>query len=123
MTPTVPVGVSRPAPTVTQKAGGQWRLRSDSQAKATVRRASEAAPTLFFGNASCDMRWEADNQQWEDSIPITLEEASVLQSFPADYPWQGTKTAKFQQVGNAIPPVLARAILTAIVAVVDEALQ
>lgn len=42
---------------------------------------------------------------------LTIEEAGTLQGFPADYPWQGTKTQRRIQVGNAIPVTLARAIL------------
>lgn len=46
-------------------------------------------------------------------VRITVEEAGVLQSFPIDYPWQGDKTARYQQVGDAVPPLMAQRIIEA----------
>jgi DNA (cytosine-5)-methyltransferase 1 len=40
---------------------------------------------------------------------FTLREAGLLQTFPAEYPWRGTDVA--QQIGNAIPPLLAIHVL------------
>ncbi len=56
--------------------------------------------------------------QWTSnsaSVRITVEEAALLQGFPADYPWQGNKGQRYQQVGNAVPPPLARAILAELI--------
>ncbi|WP_367132262.1 MULTISPECIES: DNA cytosine methyltransferase [Streptomyces] len=46
-----------------------------------------------------------------EGIRITAREAGILQSFPAGYPWQGTKSAQFQQIGNAVPPLMAAHLL------------
>lgn len=56
-------------------------------------------------------RYNGATKSRNDGIRITTTDAGVLQGFPADYPWQGTQTQQFQQIGNAVPPPLAQAVL------------
>lgn len=46
---------------------------------------------------------------------ITVAEAAALQSYPPGFTFAGTKTKQFLQVGNAVPPLLAEAILRAVI--------
>ncbi|WP_155814891.1 DNA cytosine methyltransferase [Bacillus coahuilensis] len=41
---------------------------------------------------------------------ISIREAARLQSFPDDYILIGTKDSQYQQIGNAVPPLLGRAV-------------
>ena len=43
-----------------------------------------------------------------------LAECATLQDFPPDHPWQGTKADQYRQVGNAVPPTLARVVIESI---------
>jgi DNA (cytosine-5)-methyltransferase 1 len=45
---------------------------------------------------------------------ITVEEAAALQAFPVGMQWCGPQTARFRQIGNAVPPVLAWHIALAV---------
>jgi DNA (cytosine-5)-methyltransferase 1 len=65
---------------------------------------------------------DGPRQNAPGSIRVTVEEAGILQSFPVDYPWQGTKGKQFEQVGNAVPPVMAAAVLAALLGVDAPAL-
>ena len=41
---------------------------------------------------------------------MTARELAALQSFPDDFIFQGTKKWQLVQIGNAVPPLLGKAI-------------
>ncbi|MDX2998146.1 DNA cytosine methyltransferase [Streptomyces scabiei] len=95
----------------------EWKLRNGTQANAATRGLDQPAGTLFFGGRCNDVSWTrrcSGHPVEETTVRITVPEASVLQSFPADYPWQGTRTAQFTQVGNAVPPLMAAHVVAAV---------
>lgn len=52
---------------------------------------------------------------------ITVREAARLQSFPDDFEFVGSRGNAYQMIGNAVPPVLAKAIGNAIYDLLTEA--
>jgi DNA (cytosine-5)-methyltransferase 1 len=51
---------------------------------------------------------------------LTVEEAAAIQTFPRDVQWQGRLSAKFRQIGNAVPPVLAFHVAQAVHAALER---
>ncbi|TYB96324.1 DNA cytosine methyltransferase [Micromonospora sp. WP24] len=55
-------------------------------------------------------QWEPERPERRVNRVITHYEASLLQDFPKDYKWCGSKTEIAKQIGNAVPSGLAAAI-------------
>ena len=59
----------------------------------------------------------------EQDRAISIREAARLQTFPDSFVFEGTKDAQYQQVGNAVPPILAKAIAKKLAKLLDKGLK
>lgn len=115
--PTVPVPMDRPAPTLTGKAGGQWCFTSPATTIAGDPRITARChhdEGSQGANAKTTEQVREGDYEGTEPVKLTVGEALVLQSFDPDYPVQGSKTKQFEQIGNAVPPLLAAHLLAAV---------
>ena len=54
---------------------------------------------------------------------ISVREAARLQSFPDGFTFCGTMNSAFRQIGNAVPPIMAKALATEIVRAVHQSIN
>lgn len=99
---TVPASAPAPAPALTGQTEAWWFTRPATTLVGSF------CPDIVAGPGVDLTRPRQDRV---GSVRISITDALVLQSFPADYPLQGSKSKQFQQVGNAVPPRLAAHIL------------
>lgn len=102
--------LDQPAPTITSKidrnvielCGSPSGITGPVHRPVTHPAATVTGAGNYETHASADCRKTA-----LDSIRLAVHEAGVLQTFPADHPWQGTQGKRYLQAGNAVPPGLA----------------
>jgi DNA (cytosine-5)-methyltransferase 1 len=63
------------------------------------------------GDSVPDADFEWDPERGRDHmVKITVEQAALLQGFPADWEVTGRKTARYRQVGHATPPPVGKSL-------------
>lgn len=71
-----------------------------------------ADPRLGGPGRSEFVKGGVSRQDRPGSLRLEVHEAALLQSYPAGFEFAGRKGKQFLQVGNAVPPLLARAVLS-----------
>jgi DNA (cytosine-5)-methyltransferase 1 len=128
-----PVGVGHP-PTVGSTLSHLMAARGWGGAEEWRKHASEIAPTLVGGSklhggpdlgpTRAKAAWRklnVDGNGVADLAPgpdfprtghpkLTVAMTALLQGFPADWVFEGKKTAAYRQIGNAFPPPVANAV-------------
>lgn len=96
-----------PSATITSKAGRNKVVQYERRSNGGRRPSPSPSLTILAGHDNGNLRWQIGNE----SRPISHAEAALLQGFPPGYQWHGTREEQWLQVGNAVPPLLAAAVL------------
>ena len=110
--------------------GGSWRDIPFELLPAGLKRAKRSDHTKRYGRlhpdglcstilTKCDPHWGSFFHPTQDRV-ISVREAARIQSFPDDYYFTGSLTQQYKQVGNAVPPLMAREIGKTIISLLEQ---
>jgi DNA (cytosine-5)-methyltransferase 1 len=113
------------------RPGGNWTDIPPDMLPKGMQKARKADHTKRYGRVDpnglastiltkCDPHWGAYFHYGQDRA-FTVREAARIQSFPDRFVFTGTMAEQFAQVGNAVPPLLARSIGISIKEVLEKA--
>jgi DNA (cytosine-5)-methyltransferase 1 len=110
--------------------GGSWRDLPYHLLPAGMKLANRSDHTKRYGRlhpngqactilTRCDVHWGAYIHPYQDRA-ITVREAARFQSFTDKFQFLGSRGEQYKQVGNAVPPFLAKAVATAVASMLTE---
>ena len=67
------------------------------------------APTVL---AETNLNWVTPTQTSFEHSPLLPSELSTLQTFPAGYRWPSIKVVARRQIGNSVPPLVSKLLLS-----------
>lgn len=103
-----PMDAERPAPTLPASMGGNRTPIVDQDQLDTA-----AEPWIVRYHGELRRGRESRKRVPNRLRRITVEEAAALQSFPP-LTWSGPQSARYRQIGNAVPPELAYRVALAL---------
>lgn len=108
------------------KQGENFHALDDRLKKNTYTNIERTQNTIYLRlkyNKPCGTVVNVRKSMWIHPVldrAISIREAARLQTFPDSFIFCGTKDSQYQQVGNAVPPIMAKAVASWLAKVLEN---